>query len=112
MENIWITTEGEDIIIHLSKNDINLEYVELVNTDSLYTESIGWLSKGDFTPQEINVLQERTFIASFNSIQSKTEYRDKAMNTAIDDIEELCNKLNVKVKCVYDDMDVVEQNYM
>lgn len=110
MNNIRVITESDDIIIDLSRNDLNLEYVELINTDSLYTESIGWLSKGDFTPQEVSVLQERTYIATFNTIQSKSEYRDKAINTTIDIIEEMCSKLGIKVKCRYNSEDVIEQN--
>lgn len=110
MENIRIVTEGEDIIINLSKNDINLENVELVNTDSLYTESIGWLSKGDFTPQEINVLQERCWISTFNSIQSNAKYRQQAIESVIDNLKAICNKLGVEVEFKYSDIDVVENN--
>jgi|GEM_PF-3538309 len=110
MENVWIVTEGEDIIINLSKNDISLEYVELVNTDSLYTKSIGWLSKGDFTPQEINVLQERCWISTFNSIQSNTKYRQQAIESVMGNLKDMCNKLGVEVEFKYSDIDVVENN--
>ncbi|WP_346938267.1 hypothetical protein [uncultured Clostridium sp.] len=110
MENIRIITEGEDIIIELSRNDINLEYLEYLGEDSYLVQDVGWLSKGDFTPQEVNVLQERVKIATFNSVQNKREYRDKAIQGIIDNIESICNKLGIKVKCRVSDIDVVEND--
>ena len=110
MENIRIITEGEYIIIELSRNDINLEYLEYLGEDSYLVQDVGWLSKGDFTPQEVNVLQERVKIATFNSVQNKREYRDKAIQGVIDNIENICNELNIGVKCRVSDIDVAEND--
>lgn len=110
MENIKVITEGEDILIDISRNDINLEYLEYLGEDSYLVQDVGWLSKGDFTPQEVNVLQERVKIATFNSVQNKKEYRDKAMQSVIENIESICNELNIKVKCRVSDIDVAENN--
>jgi len=110
LQYIKVSSEGENIIVDLSKNNLNIEYLELVNTDSLYTESIGWLSKGDLSPQEINVLQERMKIATFNSIQSNAKYRKEAFSSVVENIEGIGNKLGIKVICRYNEEDVVENN--
>lgn len=108
MNNISVELKDNKYYIELSWNNLDLEYVEYIGEESYMTDKIGWISKGDFSPQEVNVLQERTTDMTTNTIRNNRAYRDKAIQSVIENIEGMCNKLGVEVIVEISQYDVVE----
>lgn len=94
---------GDTAYIYLSKNRLDCQ-VELLETKSIYTDRVG-LFESNFTPQEINSINARTKELVLNKIRSERKLRDKALENAKKNIEEL---LNVKCNFKVASFDVVE----
>lgn len=94
---------GDTAYIYLSKNRLNCQ-VELLETKSIYTDRVG-LFESSFTPQEINSINARTKELVLNKIRSERKLRDKALENAKKNIEDL---LNVKCNFKVANFDVVE----
>lgn len=96
---------GNTAYIYLSKNRLECQ-VELLETKSLYTDRVG-LFESNFTAQEVNSINARTKELVLNKIRSDKELRDKAIENAQKNIE---NLLNVKCNFKVASFDVVEYN--
>lgn len=103
-----INNDGK-AIIHLHRNRLNLNSVELDNSKTSMSSDLGILSSV-FSPNEVNSLQQRSKAYVSNTIRANRTIRDKAMINVRDNITNLCNELNLDVEIIIDELDVVEQN--
>ncbi|OSA89108.1 UNVERIFIED_ORG: hypothetical protein B2H93_16765 [Clostridium botulinum] len=106
LNDIPITIDNNKAIIQLSRNRLILSQVELIN--SVQDDEIGCL-KNMFSPSEINSLNENTRKLVYNSIQSNSDIRNKAMENLKINIQEL---LNCDCEFIENDYDVINQNYL
>lgn len=86
LKDLPVSIHNNTINIQLSYNRLNLESLELIKTDS--KERLGILEP-QFTPNQIDGIQERVKLEARNTIQSNEDYRYKAMKNAQRDIKDL-----------------------
>jgi hypothetical protein len=106
-----IQIHNSTINIQLSYNRLSLESIELLNTDS--KERVGIL-ESQFTPSEVNSINERVKLEARNTIQSKDEYKQQAMKNIQEDIKTLLQSVISKETNIHFDIiessNTVEQN--
>ena len=109
MSDLKVINDDGKAIIHLHRNRLNLNNVELDNSKTSMSSDLGILSSV-FSPNEVNNLQQRSKAYVSNTIRANKTIRDKAMVNVRDNIANICNELNVDVEIIIDELDVVEQN--
>lgn len=105
LKDLNITIVNNKPSINLSKNRLSCE-VELVENKTFYSDRVG-VFESQFTPQEVNSINERTKILVLNEIQNKAEFRDKAVENVKNNINEL---LDINCNFNVAKYDVVEYN--
>lgn len=110
MENIVVEQNDGKIKVTIGKDNIELEYCEMVQNETVYSDEIGWLSKGKFTPNELNTLNERNHGEAEQMIRSKKDLRDKAIVRVQKEVDNLCKKLGITADIQVTQYDVVEQS--
>lgn len=106
LNNLPIEVKGNKVIITISKNRLTCD-VNLIENESLFTDRVGFF-ESDFSPQEINSLNERTKILVLNTLQTKEEYRAEAINNLKENLKTLLVGYNVEFNVL--DYDVVEND--
>jgi len=105
LKDLDISIDNNEPYINLSKNRLSCE-VELVENKTFYSDRVG-VFESQFTPQEVNSINERTKILVLNEIQNKAEFRDKAVENVKNNINEL---LDINCNFNVAKYDVVEYN--
>lgn len=105
LKDLDISIDNNEPYINLSKNRLSCE-VELVENKTFYSDRVG-VFESQFTPQEVNSINERTKTLVLNEIQNKTEFRDKAVENVKNNINEL---LDINCNFNVAKYDVVEYN--
>lgn len=105
LKDLDISIDNNEPYINLSKNRLSCE-VELVENKTFYSDRVG-IFESQFTPQEVNSINERTKTLILNEIQNKTEFRDKAVENVKNNINEL---LDINCNFNVAKYDVVEYN--
>lgn len=105
LKDLDISIDNNKPSINLSKNRLSCE-VELVENKTFYSDRVG-VFESQFTPQEVNSINERTKILVLNEIQNKAEFRDKAVENVKNNINEL---LDINCNFNVAKYDVVEYN--
>ena len=102
LSNLKINKQNDKINIILSDSNLNLKYIEANENKTILTDNIHLLAN-KFTPQEINEIMSITKVKVNNSIQSKSNIREQAMNNTKKDIEKFAkdlgiNNVNIEIK--------------
>jgi hypothetical protein len=105
LKDLPIQIHNSTINIQLSYNRLSLESIELLNTDS--KERVGIL-ESQFTPSEVNSINERVKLEARNTIQSKDEYKQQAMKNIQEDIKTLLQSVISKETNIH--FDIIESS--
>lgn len=103
LKDLDITIVNNIPNIYLSRNRLSCS-VSLEENKSIYADRVG-LFESQFTPQEVNSLNERTKALVLNKVQNENDLRDKAMSNIQKNIEDL---LGINCDFSVTKLDVVE----
>ena len=94
LSDLQINKNNNKINIILSDSNLNLKYVEENKNKTVLTDEIHILAS-NFTPQEVNEVMDITKTKVTNSIQSKSNIREQAMNNTKKNIEKFAKDLDI-----------------
>ena len=98
LSNIYIEDlSNETIHIKLNTTDIKLKTVSEVPDQTVIQTDIGLLSK-NFTPQETSAIMLKAHTDTFNGLITNDELYSMALENTKADLEEIADKLNVKIE--------------
>lgn len=103
LKDLDITIVNNIPNIYLSRNRLSCD-VNLVENKTIYVDRVG-LFESQFTPNEVNSLNERTKALVLNKVQSERDLRDRAMENIQKNIEDL---LGINCEFSVTQNDVVE----
>jgi hypothetical protein len=110
LKDIPVNIHNSTITIHLSYNRLSLNSIESIKTDA--SERVGWLTS-QFTPQQVNALNNRVKDEAMNTVQSNETYRVQAMENIQGDIKDLLQGVigkDTNIHFEISNYDVVQQD--